>query len=300
MQVVLATHIVPIIETAQRLSDYLCGVFVQLPSRKSVKTAIKKGAVYVNGEKGHTGDWVKSYQEIQLIDLDKAPSKILKMPMEVLYEDVYMAVIFKPAGLPVSGNQFRTVENALLYNIQLSTEPDALKQPRAAHRLDAPTSGLLLIAKTKQARINLGAQVEAKTIQKRYQAIVIGAPPEKGVINFPIEEKASLSTYKCLQTVDSLRSSQLSLLNLYPKTGRTHQLRIHLSTLGFPILGDAMYGREGLILKHKGLFLTAIELNFKHPISGKEQAIVLPTPYKYEALLKREQRRFDKYQNSVE
>jgi RluA family pseudouridine synthase len=300
MEVVLATHIVPRIETAQRLSDYLCGVFVQLPSRKSVKTAIKKGAVYVNGEKGHTGDWVKSHQEIQLIDLDKAPSKILKMPMDVLYEDTYMAVIFKPAGIPVSGNQFKTVENALLYNIQPSTEPDGLKQPRVAHRLDAPTSGLLLIAKTKGARINLGAQFEAKTIQKRYQAIVIGVPPKKGEINFPIEGKASLSTYECLQTVDSLRSSQLSLLNLYPKTGRTHQLRIHLSTLGFPILGDAMYGTEGLILKHKGLFLTAVELNFKHPISGKEQAIVLPTPYKYEALLKREQRRFDKYQNSVE
>ena len=300
MQVVLATHVVPTIEVSQRLSDYLCGVFVQLPSRKSVKTAIKKGAVYVDGKKGHTGDWVKSDQEIQLIDLDKAPSKILKMPMEVLYEDAYLAVLFKPAGIPVSGNQFRTVENALLYNIQPSTELDALKQPRAAHRLDAPTSGLLLIAKTKQARINLGAQFEAKTIQKRYQAIVIGAAPKQGEIKLPIEGKASLSVYECLQTVDSLKSGQLSLLNLYPKTGRTHQLRIHLSALGFPILGDALYGTEGLILKHKGLFLTAIELNYQHPISGKEQSIVLPTPYKYEALLKREQRRFDRYQDSVE
>lgn len=298
MPIILATHVVPSIERSQRLSDYLCTVFVQLPSRKSVKTAIKKGAIFVDGKKGHTGDWVKKGQKIDLIDLDKAPSKILKMPMEVLYEDAYLAVVFKPAGLPVSGNQFRTVENALLYNIQLSTEADALKQPRAAHRLDAPTSGLLLIAKTKQARINLGAQFEAKTIQKRYQAIVIGATAPKGEINIPIEGKASLSFYECLQTVDSLKSGQLSLLNLYPKTGRTHQLRIHLSKLGFPILGDALYGTEGLILKHKGLFLTAIELRFKHPVSGEEQTLVLPTPYKYEALLKREQRRFDNYDHS--
>lgn len=297
MEVILATHVVPTVEVSQRLSDYLCGIFVQLPSRKSVKTAIKKGAVYVDGKKGHTGDWVKSNQEIQLIDLDKAPSKILEMPMDVLYEDAYLAVVFKPAGIPVSGNQFKTVENALLYNIEVSTELDALKQPRAAHRLDAPTSGLLLIAKTKQARISLGAQFEAKTIQKRYQAIVIGAVPQKGEINLPIEGKASLSVYECLQTVDSLKSGQLSLLNLYPKTGRTHQLRIHLSSLGFPILGDALYGTEGLILKHKGLFLTAIELDFKHPISGEAQHIKLETPYKYTALLKREQRRFDKYQN---
>jgi len=299
MQVVFAVHIVPIIEASQRLSDYLCGVFRQLPSRKSVKTAIKKGAVYVDGKKGHTGDWVKSYQKIELIDLDKAPNKVLKMPIEILYEDAYLAVVFKPAGIPVSGNQFRTVENALLYNIQPSAEPDGLKQPRAAHRLDAPTSGLLLIAKTKGARINLGAQFEAKTIQKRYQAIVIGKPPQKGTIAFSIQGKASLSTYECLETVDSLKSGQLSLLNLYPKTGRTHQLRIHLSTLGFPILGDALYGTEGLILKHKGLFLTAIELSFKHPISGGEQTIILSTPYKYEALLKREQGRFDRYHNSL-
>lgn len=299
MQVILARHLVPSIEKSQRLSDYLCGVFVQLPSRKSVKTAIKKGAIYVDGKKGHTGDWVKSHQEIHLVDLDTAPKKVLKMPMEVLYEDAYLAVVFKPAGIPVSGNQFRTVENALLYNIQPSTEPDALKQPRAAHRLDAPTSGLLLIAKTKQARINLGAQFEAKTIQKRYQAIVIGAPPGQGEISFPVEGKKALSTYECVQRVDSLRSGQLSLLNLYPKTGRTHQLRIHLSKLGFPILGDALYGMEGLVLKHKGLFLTAIELNFKHPILDKEQHIVLPTPYKYEALLKREQGRFDRHYNSL-
>jgi len=299
MQVILARHVVPVIETSQRLSDYLCGVFVQLPSRKSVKTAIKKGAVMIEGKKGHTGDWVKSHQEIQLIDLDKAPTKILKMPMEVLYEDAYLAVVFKPAGIPVSGNQFRTVENALLYNIQPSTALDALKQPRAAHRLDAPTSGLLLIAKTKQARISLGAQFEAKTIEKRYQAIVLGVPAPKGEIKEPIEGKKSWSVYERLQTVDSLKSGQLSLLNLYPKTGRTHQLRIHLSKFGFPILGDALYGKEGLILKHKGLFLTAIELKFKHPISGKAQEIVLPTPYKYEALLEREQRRFDRYNSSV-
>ncbi|WMX13564.1 RluA family pseudouridine synthase [Aureispira sp. CCB-E] len=296
MQIVLATHVVPEIEVPQRLSDYLCGVFAELPSRKSVKTAIKKGAVYVNGKKGHTGDWVKSHQEIQLMDIDHAPRKVLKMPLEVLYEDAYLAVIFKPAGLPVSGNQFRTIEQALLYNLEPSTAPDRLKQPRAAHRLDAPTSGLLLVAKTKQARINLGAQFEAKSIQKRYQAIVIGAPPREGSIVFPIEGKASLSMYECLKTVDSLKSGQLSLLNLYPKTGRTHQLRMHLSKLGFPILGDALYGKEGLILKHKGLFLTAIELTFQHPITEKKQTITLETPYKYTALLAREQRRFDAYQ----
>lgn len=294
MHLVLATHWVPLDIEQQRLSDYLCGVFPQLPSRKSVKVAIKKGAIYVNGKKGHTGDWVLPKQKIELLEIESAPTKILQLPLDVLYEDDSIAVVFKPAGIPVSGNQFRTIENALLHNISPSDRVDALKKPRAVHRLDAPTSGLLLIAKTRQARIHLGAQFEAKTIQKRYQAIVMGQPPIEGTIDLPIEGKASVSYFICLRTVDSLRSGQLSLLNLFPQTGRTHQLRIHLSQLGFPILGDKLYGTEGQILKGKGLFLTALELEFEHPTTQKRQQIKLPTPYKYTALLDREQRRFNK------
>lgn len=294
MHLVLATHWVPLDIEQQRLSDYLCGVFPQLPSRKSVKVAIKKGAIYVNGKKGHTGDWVLPKQKIELLKIESAPTKILQLSLDVLYEDDSIAVVFKPAGIPVSGNQFRTIENALLHNISPSDRVDALKKPRAVHRLDAPTSGLLLIAKTRQARIHLGAQFEAKTIQKRYQAIVMGQPPIEGTIDLPIEGKASVSYFICLRTVDSLRSGQLSLLNLFPQTGRTHQLRIHLSQLGFPILGDKLYGTEGQILKGKGLFLTALELEFEHPTTQKRQQIKLPTPYKYTALLDREQRRFNK------
>lgn len=294
MHLVLATHWVPLDIEQQRLSDYLCGVFPQLPSRKSVKVAIKKGAIYVNGKKGHTGNWVLPKQKIELLEIESAPTKILQLPLDVLYEDDSIAVVFKPAGIPVSGNQFRTIENALLHNISPSDRVDALKKPRAVHRLDAPTSGLLLIAKTRQARIHLGAQFEAKTIQKRYQAIVMGQPPIEGTIDLPIEGKASVSYFICLRTVDSLRSGQLSLLNLFPQTGRTHQLRIHLSQLGFPILGDKLYGTEGQILKGKGLFLTALELEFEHPTTQKRQQIKLPTPYKYTALLDREQRRFNK------
>lgn len=300
MQIVLAKHIVVEVEERQRLSDYLCGVFAQLPSRKSVKNAIKKGAIYVDGKKGRTGDWVELTQVIELLDLDTAPTKILKLPIEVLYEDDVLAVIFKPAGIPVSGNQFRTVENALLHNIKPSSHVDALKKPRVVHRLDAPTTGLLLVAKTKQARIHLGNQFEAKTIQKQYQAIVIGQPATQGVIDFPIEGKAAISDFECIETVDSLKNGKLSLLNLYPKTGRTHQLRIHLSQLGFPILGDKLYGIEGLILKHKGLFLTAVRLDFEHPTKAERQVVDLPTPYKYIALLAREQRRYDNYPHKTQ
>jgi len=292
---IIASHTVPNEVEKQRLSDYLCGVFLQLPSRKSVKKAIKSGAVYVNGKKGFTGDWVLPEQQIELMDLDVKPTKIFEFKMDVLYQDEDIAVIHKPSGIAVSGNKFRTVENALLYNIQVSSKPDAFKKPRPVHRLDSPTSGLLLIAKTKQARIDLGKQFEERMIKKRYQAIVIGETPLAGTIDFDVEDKPSISTFERVRVVESLKNGHLSLLNLYPQTGRTHQLRIHLSQLGFPILGDSLYGKEGLILKHKGLFLVAVALEFEHPVSGTKQAIEIDMPYKFGALLNREQRRYEAY-----
>ncbi len=295
MKTIQATHLVPEAVERQRLSDYLCGIFPQLPSRKSVKKAIKSAAVYVDGKVGKTGDWVLPKQKIELIDLDIRPTKIYEFKMQVVYEDEDMAVVHKPSGIAVSGNYFRTVENALLYNLQVSTKIDAFQKPRPVHRLDKPTSGLLLIAKTKQASIHFGKQFEEQKIKKRYQAIVIGQPNPSGTIEFEIDGKPAVSDFECLRTVQSLKNGQLSLLNLFPKTGRTHQLRIHLSKLGFPILGDAQYGTKGLILKHKGLFLAALSLDFLHPVSGLMQAIQIEPPYKFGALLDREQRRFDRY-----
>ncbi len=289
-----ATHQVPdTFSGPQRLSDYLCGIFAQLPSRKSVKNAIKSGLILVDGSKGFTGDWVKPGQKVELIVLDTPKSKVFELELKVLFEDDYIAVINKPSGIAVNGNHFRTVENALLFNIKVSDKVDAFRKPRPVHRLDAPTSGLLLIAKTKQAAIALYKQFEERKIQKRYQAIVIGKPPQKGSIDQEIDGKQSLSKYELIRRVDSLKNKSLSLLNLYPHTGRTHQLRIHLSQLGYPVLGDKLYGKEGMILKHKGLFLAAVELQFIHPVKGIIQHIIIDSPYKFHALLDREQRRFD-------
>lgn len=296
MQIIIATHIVPETWTEQqRLSDYLCHKFPQLPSRKSVKKAIKQGAIYIDGRKGYTGDWVVPNQKIELVDLDKPVEKVFELDMDVVWEDESLAIIRKPAGIPVSGNQFRTVENALLHNITMSTAVDALKRPRAVHRLDAPTSGLLLIAKTKTARIHLGRQFEKRVVQKQYQAIVIGKLSNSGIITNPIEGKEAESHYRVIRVVKSLKNKNLSLVDLYPKTGRTHQLRIHLSGLDCPILGDPLYGKEGLILKHKGLFLSAVGLEFKHPLTEEYMSIKIDTPYKFNALMDREQRRYTTY-----
>ena len=178
------------------------------------------------------------------------------------------------------------------FNIKLSTEEDALKWAKPVHRLDNQTSGLLIASKTKLAHINLGKQFEQKKIRKKYVAIVIGKLNGNGFILDEIDGKTAKTEYNVLKTVESLKNEYLSLVELYPHTGRTHQLRIHLSNLGFPILGDKLYGKQDLILKHKGLFLSSIELWLKHPVKGSDLHVKMDIPHKFSSRLNGEERRW--------
>lgn len=288
-----ATHIVPKNISTIRLSDYAVGIFPQLPSRKGLKKAIKKGRVYVDGKMGNTGDWVKTGQKIELVALDKKTTKVYKLDLPIIYEDEQLAIINKPAGIVVSGNQFHTIQNTLPHNLKPSKAIDAFQLPRPVHRLDHATSGLLLIAKTTLANMHLSQQFEHKTIQKRYQAIVIGElTVEKGQISAAIEGKFARTNYEVVKTVASLKTGFLSLVNLYPLTGRTHQIRIHLSELGHPILGDKLYHQDKPLLKGKGLFLCAIELTFTHPINEKPMNFKIAPPNKFAYRLLQEERRW--------
>ncbi|OJJ17251.1 hypothetical protein BKI52_31600 [marine bacterium AO1-C] len=296
---ILASHTVPSSTQKQRISDYACGIFEQLPSRKGVKKAIKKGTVQLNGQVVETGRWVQPGDVITLVDLEETPPKSYDYVLKVVYEDDYMAVINKPAGVKVSGNQFRTVVNMLPQNVKPSPAPDALKWPKPVHRLDVPTSGLLMIAKTAQTHMNLGQQLEQKTIQKTYHAIVQGTPQEaQGHIREAIEGQVSHSEYTLLQTVRSLQNDTVSLVRLSPHTGRTHQLRIHMAHLGHPIIGDTEYGETGNTLLHKGLFLAATSLELAHPILNTPLNINIDIPHKFKSLLERETRRWDKFKNN--
>lgn len=243
-----------------------------------------------------TGYWVAPGDKIQLFDLQQKQPKSFPLSLEVIYEDDDLAIINKPAGIVVSGNQYRTIENALADNLAPSPLPDALKWPKPTHRLDQATSGLLLIAKTVLARVHLGQQFEEKTIHKQYRAICIGQLPTEGQMDYPIDQKAAFTRFNLVTHTPSIKNEYLSLVDLFPLTGRTHQLRIHLSELGFPILGDKMYGKTDLILKGKGLFLAAVALQFTHPRSGQPLQISIPEPPKFKALLTREQQMWEKKQ----
>lgn len=267
----------------------------EIPSRKGVKKAIKNGELRLNGEVVEGGRWLKEGDVITLIDLNLKPPKEYQLKIEVVYEDEYFAIINKPAGINVSGNEYKTIQNTLNFNLKPSSQIDRLNWPLPVHRLDNQTSGLLIIAKTKTARVKFGQALEQKKIEKKYHAIVMGEIRGDGEINFPIEEKESISHYKVINKIPSLQSGFLSLLELSPKTGRTHQLRIHCKSIGTPILGDKLYGNIGEVLKHKGLFLAAVSLKFNHPITKEELSVLIPTPKKFLKRLENEERRFLKF-----
>ena len=276
-----------------RLYDYCLGKFAQLPSRKSVKKAIDKGEVYVNGAAQKTGYWIKGGELIQLIDLENNPPKPYHLDLEIVFEDEHLIIVNKPSGLVVSGNQFKTLFNALAYNFTRSTEVDALPWPLPVQRIDQVTCGLVVSAKTKSARIKMGELFENRNIRKTYHAIVMGTTQAAFTVNTPIDGKPSNTSFTTLKIVNSLRSGYLTLLEIHPQTGRKHQIRKHLAEIGHPILGDVLYAGKNNTLQHKGVYLTASKLEFKHPSTGKELKIEIPIPKKYEKRLESEHKRWN-------
>ncbi len=233
-----------------------------------------------------------------MVDLEDTPPKPYHLKLEIVFEDNDLAIINKPAGISVSGNQFKTIQNAILFNIETPKTKDALKWPLPVHRLDNQTSGLLIIAKTKTARVRLGQAFENKTIEKTYHAIVMGDITSTVQINNPIENKKAQTDFRKITTVPSLKSGKLTLISASPKTGRTHQIRLHCQSMNTPVLGDKLYGKPNLILKHKGLFLAATALKFPHPISKETLRIEIPIPKKFHNRLKNEERRYKTFHKS--
>lgn len=279
-------HTVPLLEQAVRFQDYGVDIFNAINSKSGLKKSIKKGLITINGVLASTATFIKGGEVITLYELEKTKDAINpNIELEIIYEDDYLAVINKPPGVLVSGNKLKTIVNALPYNLKESSQSDALSRPLTVHRLDFPTSGLLLVAKTNKVLISLGKMFEENTILKTYHAVSIGSMQAKGSITNDINGKASKTRYEVLKTIESTKYNCLNLLKLFPESGRRHQIRIHLSGIGNPILGDATYGKDGAVLTGKGLFLCASSLEFKHPVLKNKLLIELQLPAKFRRLL---------------
>ena len=279
---IIEKHRVPEISEPIRLQEYAASVFKTIPSRSGIKKAIKKQLILLNGKPANTGDWIEKGQLLELLEEELPQKKIFQLQLNVIFEDEFLAVIEKPSGYPTNGNYFKTIENALPFNLKTSSEEDALPYPIPVHRLDNPTSGLLIVAKTKNAQIQLNQDFENKKIQKSYLAIVSGSIKESGVFNTPIEDKTAETKFK-LKKIIQKNDHTYSLVELFPTTGRTHQIRIHLSLNGNPIVGDETYGSSEKI---KGILLAAHSLCFTHPITQTAIQLENVFPKKFEKFLK--------------
>jgi len=277
-----------------RITDYCEVNFPILGSRSAVKKAIAKGLVFLNNRRAKDTDLLTNGDVIKL----KKPSgkqKIKKIdlvtPIPIIFEDDYIIVANKPAGIAVNGNRNKTLENAVASIFKESEQPDALTQPVAAHRIDVPTKGLVILAKTKKALIQLNKAFQNHQIKKAYIAVVHGETPEKGRIEAPIQGKEAITEYERLAVVPSKVFRSLSLLRLSLITGRTHQLRIHLSKQGHLIVGDKEYANGKRTILGKGMFLCSYELSFKHPCLGTPIHLKIDPPVRFKRLMEREKRR---------
>ena len=280
-----------------RLDVYLANAIPEVPSRMFIKKMIEAGQVKVNGQqtkvkyKVAAGDVI----ETDVNEEDFAPKDILaeKMELDIFYEDDDLVVINKPEGLtvhPASGSQSGTLVNGLMYRYQELSDVNGPVRPGIVHRLDRDTSGLILIAKTNVAHARLGRQFEKHTIIKRYVARVQGNVQfDQGVIDVPLEQhkkyhdqrqvaregegKAASTLYQVLK-----RFPKSTLMALYPQTGRTHQLRVHMKHLGHPILGAEKYGQR---VSFSRLALHAQSIGFTHPITKAYIEFSCPTPQEF-------------------
>ncbi|WP_322490149.1 RluA family pseudouridine synthase [Chloroflexus sp.] len=282
--------IVPAEVSGERIDRFLAATLPDL-SRAQVQRLIEQGMVLYAGRPTRASQPVRPGIAIHVTILPPVPTELVAepIPLDVVYEDADIAVINKPASMvvhPAPGHGRGTLVNALL-----SRYPDLAVggevRPGIVHRLDRDTSGLLVIARHDAALRALVEQQQARRMRKIYQALVIGRPPAAGTIDAPIGRDprdrlrmAVVSDGRPARTHYRVIAAfgDYSLLEVQLETGRTHQIRVHLRHLGYPIVGDPVYGprREHLHLSRQ--FLHAGELGLFHPRDGQWRQFTAPLP----------------------
>ena len=259
------TRVVSAEQSGMKLRVYAAVCFIHIP-KKGIRKRIQSGHIKLDGQTVASNTEVRSGQEVTLWSEDQRGAKF-DYPLEILYVDDYMAVINKPSGLLVSGNAHRTVQRALGSIMPSTHLADALDIARPVHRLDKGTSGVLIVARTASALRILSRQFENQQIQKKYEAIVTGHVSSDGNIKEPVDGKPSETNYHCIQKYAKNSGILFSHVEIRPRTGRRHQIRVHMSSLGHPILGDGLYGESSIDARRLMLHATCIKLS--HPDDGR-------------------------------
>lgn len=287
----------------QRLDVFLTRQFGEAHSRTFIKKLIDHGHVTIGDHAVKANHKVLPGETVCVVIPPEflAPVTIAPepIPLDILYEDKDILVLNKPSGLlvhPATGIYSGTLVNALLHHCgELSDYHEDILRPGIVHRLDQETSGVMVVAKNNQAHRNLAKQFQKHHVEKEYAALVegevafdegqidvpIGRDPihrEKKKVSFEESAKEAFTRYKVLK-----RQPKCTLVALFPRTGRTHQLRVHMKYLKHPILGDEKYGKKDSFPR---LALHARQITFTHPVTGEKMSFAAPVPAEFERVFK--------------
>jgi len=281
-------------EAGERADKHIAGKLADY-SRSQIQDWIRTGAATVNGQPVKANAKLAAGDRIRISLPEPEPLEAYPedIPLDIAYEDADVIVINKPRGMvvhPAAGHPGGTVVNALLHHCKDLSGINGVMRPGIVHRIDKDTSGLLMIAKNDLAHASLAAQLKEHSVTRKYRALVHGVlQHDKGTVDAPIgrathDRKLYVVTDKNSKhavthfTVGE-RFDEYTLLELRLETGRTHQIRVHMKYIGFPLVGDPVYGgKGGRALGMEGQALHAETLGFIHPRSGEYMEFSAPIP----------------------
>ncbi|MBO8168112.1 MAG: RluA family pseudouridine synthase [Thermoanaerobacteraceae bacterium] len=289
----------------KRIDVYLSGKINDL-SRSRIQGLIKEGEVTVNGEEVKPNYRLQVDDEVEIVipppeELQVEPENI---PLDIVYEDAHLLVVNKPQGMvvhPAAGNYHGTLVNALLYHCKDLSGINGVLRPGIVHRIDKDTSGLLVVAKDDKTHRGLAEQIKEHSITRVYKTLVHGSVPEpRGIIRAAIGRdpknrkrmavvargKMAVTHYQVIE-----RFGEFTLIEARLETGRTHQIRVHMAYLGYPVVGDPKYGPRKNPFDLQGQALHAAVLGFKHPVTGEYLEFEAPLPEYFREILHELRRR---------
>ena len=291
----------------QRL-DHVLSAQITDHTRSQIQRLIKLGIAHIGGKIGHASTVVR---EGDLVTLEIPPPEPATpqpeaLPVTIVYDDVDLVVVDKPAGMvvhPAAGHSQGTLVNALLHHVKNLSGVGGERRPGIVHRLDRGTSGLMVVAKHDRSHADLARQFQDRRVDKRYLALVWGVVQAGRRIDLPLgrdpveRKKISTRSRRARAAVTRVTSAEhlqgVSLVGVAIATGRTHQIRVHLSAIGHPVVGDAVYGGRHrhppphlrAVLRLERPFLHAAHLSFRHPSDGRVMTFDAELPPSLQSVL---------------